>query len=90
MPARTVGASSTKRLVILWSLKDMVDGAPRRLTTAAEFESYPTWSRDGRSIAYVAWDDDKAGRIKVASATGGDGRDRDAGARPLCRTGLLA
>ncbi len=55
-------------------VKDMAGGAPRRLTKAVEFESYPVWSRDGRSIAYVAWDDEKAGRIKVASATGGEGR----------------
>ena len=50
-------------------------GAPKRLTRGAtEFESYPTFSRDGRSVAYVAWDDDKAGRIKVVGLGGGDGR----------------
>ena len=47
---------------------------PRRLTRGNEFESYPTFSRDGRSIAYVAWDDDKAGRIKVVGVGGGEGR----------------
>ena len=47
---------------------------PRRLTRGDEFESYPTFSRDGRSIAYVAWDDDKAGRIKVVGVGGGEGR----------------
>jgi len=46
----------------------------RRLTRGDEFESYPTFSRDGRSIAYVAWDDDKAGRIKVVGVGGGEGR----------------
>ncbi|HWJ59016.1 MAG TPA: amidohydrolase family protein [Sphingomicrobium sp.] len=55
-------------------VKDMAGGAPRRLTRASEFESYPAWSRDGRSIAYVAWDDDKAGRIKIVGANGGEGR----------------
>ncbi|HVF37213.1 MAG TPA: amidohydrolase family protein [Sphingomicrobium sp.] len=51
------------------------DGSsPRRLTRGSDFESYPTFSRDGRSIAYVAWDDDKAGRIKVAGVGGGEGR----------------
>jgi imidazolonepropionase-like amidohydrolase/Tol biopolymer transport system component len=45
----------------------------RRLTRGDEFESYPTFSRDGRSIAYVAWDDDKAGRIKVVGVGGGEG-----------------
>jgi imidazolonepropionase-like amidohydrolase/Tol biopolymer transport system component len=51
------------------------DGSnPRRLTRGEEFESYPTFSRDGRSIAYIAWDDDKAGRVKVVGAGGGEGR----------------
>ena len=47
---------------------------PRRLTRGDEFESYPTLSRDGRQIAYVAWDDDKAGRIKLVGVGGGEGR----------------
>ena len=51
------------------------DGSgPRRLTRGTDFESYPTFSRDGRSVAYVAWDDDKAGRIKVVGLGGGEGR----------------
>jgi len=51
------------------------DGSsPRRLTRGSDFESYPAFSRDGRSIAYVAWDDDKAGRIKVVGVGGGEGR----------------
>ena len=51
------------------------DGSnPRRLTRGSDFESYPSFSRDGRSIAYVAWDDDKAGRIKVVGVGGGEGR----------------
>ena len=47
---------------------------PKRLTKGDEFESYPTFSRDGRSIAYVAWDDDQAGRIKLVGVGGGEGR----------------
>ncbi|MEA1072919.1 amidohydrolase family protein [Sphingomonas sp. LY160] len=47
---------------------------PRRLTRGAEMESYPAFSRDGRQIAYVGWTDDKAARIKVVSAGGGEGR----------------
>jgi len=59
----------------LW-VKDTAGGAPRRLTRAGddEFELYPAWSRDGRQIAYVTWNDADAGRVKVVSASGGTGR----------------
>ena len=57
----------------LW-IRDVASGTSRRLTRATEFESYPTFSRDGRQIAYVSWDDDQAGRVKIVSATGGEGR----------------
>ena len=59
----------------LW-IKDVGGGAPRRLTRAGddEFELYPAWSRDGRQIAYVTWNDASAGRVKVVSASGGTGR----------------
>ncbi len=58
----------------LW-IKDIAGGAPpRRLTRADEREAYPVWSRDGRQIAYVTWDDDKGGAIKVVGAAGGTGR----------------
>src|SRR4029450_458312 len=51
------------------------DGSnPRRLTRGDDFESYPAFSRDGKQVAYVAWDDEKAGRIKVVGVNGGDGR----------------
>jgi Tol biopolymer transport system component/imidazolonepropionase-like amidohydrolase len=58
----------------LW-VRDAAGGTPRRLTNSTDFESYPAWSRDGRQIAFVSWDDDKAGRIKLVSATGGNARD---------------
>jgi imidazolonepropionase-like amidohydrolase/Tol biopolymer transport system component len=58
----------------LW-IKDIASSAaPRRLTRADEREAYPVWSRDGRQIAYVTWDDDKGGAIKVVGAAGGVGR----------------
>jgi imidazolonepropionase-like amidohydrolase len=54
---------------------DSPGGAPRRLTRATdEFELYPTWSRDGRNIAYVSWNDRDAGHVKVVAASGGAGR----------------
>ncbi|HKX91235.1 MAG TPA: amidohydrolase family protein, partial [Sphingomicrobium sp.] len=59
----------------LW-IKDSAGGEPRRLTRATdEFELYPSWSRDGRSIVYVSWNDRDAGHVKVVPASGGTGRN---------------
>ncbi len=46
-----------------------VSGAPpRRLTQSADAEFQPTWSPDGKSIAYVTWDALNGGAIwKIAS-----------------------
>ena len=38
----------------LWVM-DVAGGTPHRLTTADEGEYSPTWSPDGRDIAYVTW-----------------------------------
>ena len=58
----------------LW-VKDLPDGAPRRLTKQTEhFELEPSYSRDGRSIVYTTWTDQKAGSVRVAPARGGEGR----------------
>ena len=47
-------------------------GEPRRLTTEeGHFELQPAWSRDGRSIAYVSWDDETLGAIRTVPASGG-------------------
>jgi imidazolonepropionase-like amidohydrolase/Tol biopolymer transport system component len=58
----------------LW-VRDAAAGGARRLTKGSDFESYPVWSRDGRQIAFVSWDDDKAGRIKVVGANSGEARN---------------
>ena len=58
----------------LW-IRDAAGGAARRLTRGSDFESYPVWSRDGRQIAFVSWDDDKAGRIKIVGAAVGEARN---------------
>ncbi|MDQ3143251.1 MAG: amidohydrolase family protein, partial [Pseudomonadota bacterium] len=52
-------------------------GAPRRLTRGNEdsFEAWPSWSRDGRSIAFVVWNDDRLGRVQTVSARGGSPRN---------------
>jgi imidazolonepropionase-like amidohydrolase len=56
-------------------VKKLPDGAPRRLTSQTDhFEYYPSWSRDGRSIVYVSWDDQKLGAVRVVPAGGGTGR----------------
>jgi imidazolonepropionase-like amidohydrolase/Tol biopolymer transport system component len=56
-------------------VRDLPDGAPRRLTKQTDhFEMYPSWSRDGRRIVYSTWDDEKAGTVRIAPASGGEGR----------------
>ncbi len=71
----------------LWT-KPMAGGEPRRLTKGDEagFELFPAWSRDGKTIAFVAWSDAGLGRIRTVGAGGGAARDvtREAGhyARP--------
>ncbi len=56
-------------------VRELPNGKPRRLTKQTEhFELYPSFSRDGRSIVYTTWDDEKQGSIRVVSATGGEGK----------------
>ncbi|MEM8771724.1 MAG: amidohydrolase family protein [Pseudomonadota bacterium] len=56
-------------------IKSLPNGSPRRLTRGGEgFEFFPSWSRDGRRIAYVSWTDEELGEVKVVSASGGSGR----------------
>lgn len=50
-------------------------GEPRRLTRAVdEFEHFPSWSRDGRQIVYVAWNDQRLASVRVIAAGGGESR----------------
>ncbi|MFN8571329.1 MAG: amidohydrolase family protein [Gemmatimonadaceae bacterium] len=50
----------------LWML-DLPNGAPRRLTTSTEGEHSPTWSPDGKFIAYVTWTEDGGDIYRVAA-----------------------
>ncbi len=46
-------------------------GKAKRLTsTKIDREVFPAWSRDGKRIVYVAWQDQKLAQIKTVSATG--------------------
>jgi imidazolonepropionase-like amidohydrolase/Tol biopolymer transport system component len=68
------GTVAYEALGHVW-VRDLPDGTPKRLTSQNEhFEFDPSWSRDGRSIVYVTWDDAKLGTVSVAPASGGEGR----------------
>ncbi len=59
----------------LW-VKPMSGGAPKRLTSGGDgLELFPTWSRDGRTIAFVGWTDAGLGHIRTVAASGGAPRD---------------
>jgi Tol biopolymer transport system component len=57
----------------IW-LMDLPSGAPRRLTSASfgPYEYQPAWSPDGRSIAFVSWDDHDRGAVWRIAASGGE------------------
>jgi imidazolonepropionase-like amidohydrolase/Tol biopolymer transport system component len=79
---RFAAVSPDGRQVVFESLgklyvKPMAGGEPRRLTKGDEgaFELFPAWSRDGKTIAFVAWTDTGLGRIRTVGAAGGQARD---------------
>ncbi len=58
----------------LW-VRDISGGQAKRLTGQNDhFELYPAWSRDGSSVVYTTWNDESFGSIRVAAASGGEGR----------------
>jgi imidazolonepropionase-like amidohydrolase/Tol biopolymer transport system component len=58
----------------LW-IRDLPEGTPRRLTRQdADFEFYPSFSRDGRSVVYTSWNDDTLGAVRVVAVAGGESR----------------
>lgn len=58
----------------LWT-KPVAGGAATRLTRGSdELELFPSWSRDGRTIAFVGWTDAGLGQIRTVAATGGSPR----------------
>ncbi len=56
----------------IW-LMNLPSGTPRRLTpeSSQPYEYYPAWSPDGRSIAFVTWDEKDSGQLWVAGINGG-------------------
>ncbi len=60
----------------LW-IKPMAGGEARRLTKGDEvsLELWPAWSRDGKTLAFVAWTDKGLGRIRIVGPAGGAARD---------------
>ncbi len=55
----------------LW-IRDLATQKTRRLTKQEEhYEFFPAFSRDGRSIVYVSWDDAELGRVRVVPTRGG-------------------
>jgi imidazolonepropionase-like amidohydrolase/Tol biopolymer transport system component len=56
-------------------IRELPEGKPRRLTSDDDvFEFEPTFSRDGRSVLYVAWNDERLGSLRVVPRSGGRGR----------------
>ncbi len=58
----------------LW-IRPLPAGTARRLTRQEdEMEAFPSFSRDGKWIAYATMDDQKLGTVRIVSAAGGEGR----------------
>ncbi|TMO60814.1 amidohydrolase family protein [Pseudoalteromonas aurantia] len=56
-------------------IKDIASGKVNRLTSQTNhFEFYPSFSRDGKSIVYTTWDDNKLGTVRIISASGGNSK----------------
>jgi Tol biopolymer transport system component/imidazolonepropionase-like amidohydrolase len=49
---------------------ELPKGTPKRLTSGTDLEYSPAFSPDGRSIAYVTWNDKDAGHVWVLAAGG--------------------
>ena len=53
--------------------KELPNGRPVRLTESAEYEFDPAFSPDGKTIAYVTWNDSTGGSISKIKSSGGRG-----------------
>jgi len=59
----------------LWVM-DLPNGTPHRLTRGTDGEFEPSWSPDGRSIAYVTWTDRAGGGVWRVAADGNGAPER--------------
>ncbi|WP_417657972.1 amidohydrolase family protein [Pseudidiomarina aestuarii] len=60
--------------------RGLPSGEPERLTDRdGAWELYPTYSRDGKKLAYVTWDDQKQGQIIVRDVASGREQVLDTG-----------
>jgi Tol biopolymer transport system component len=50
---------------------DYPKGTPRRVSTDRVGEHHPTWSPDGKHVAYVTWSDEDGGHVYRVAADGG-------------------
>ena len=56
-------------------VRSLPEGPSRRLTTdERRFEFMPAWSRDGKSVAYVGWDDEELATVRIIATSGGESR----------------
>jgi imidazolonepropionase-like amidohydrolase/Tol biopolymer transport system component len=54
-------------------VRPLPNGTPRRLTKqTTHFENHPSFSPDGRSVVYTAWNDETLGSIRIASLDGAE------------------
>jgi len=52
-------------------IRDAAGGVPRLLTPRdGDFQLFPAWSRDGRQIVFVSWNDERLGQIRTVAADG--------------------
>jgi len=51
--------------------KKLPNGKPKRLTSATDFESEPSFSPDGKELVYVTWNDNELGAVHKITAQGG-------------------
>ncbi len=54
----------------IWT-KKLPNGKPKRLTNGSDFEFEPAFSPDGKTIAFVTWNDENLGAIYKIPASGG-------------------